>query len=287
MAEPSACPEHQSLVAQAMAPDAPDHILERYAETVPQCEACQRELARDLQVHPVVLQSREPGPASLDGMEELLTAMQRQPSRVRWPGVVLAAGGLAAAAAFLWVTTPPQPSVTPAPVPTAPRMVDVAPSEPAPRAPLVEQAPEVPVVPPRPLVRPKPSPRVVAVAPAPSQDWPPPSFVELRNGTPKAATPVRSAQLVLGGSGPERHVGDVVQLTVVNSSPTEVSVCVSGPEHGVVWRGGVPAGRVPLTQAARDVSFAFSAPGTYRFSLTPDASSCTDPVHVVEVEVRG
>ena len=63
-------------------------------------------------------------------------------------------------------------------------------------------------------------------------------------------------------------------------------MCVAGPERGVVWRGGVPAGRVELSRGGHLQSFAFAAPGTYRFALsTQDLEGCSDPVHVVEVEV--
>lgn len=291
MASPSACPEHQALVARALDPDAPDEVLERFADEVPSCDSCRRELARDLQVHPVVLSPRAQ-PASLDGMEDLYRALATPPPRT-WPRVAAVGAAALLAAAATWLFFGPVPSST-APPPVA----DAPPAhrpheteEPIVEAPAPGPAPAPVVAPERaaPPVRVPPGPApLIAEAPAPATpDWPPPTFVELRAGTIKGSSTLRSAQLVLGGTGPGRHVGDVVELTVVSSASSEVAVCVSGPEQGIVWRGGIPAGRVALTQAGRDVSFAFAAPGTYRFLLSTDVDGCSDPVHIVEVEVRG
>ena len=202
----------------------------------------------------------------------------------------------ALAAGFLWVAWPagevPSPVPPHAPVAVAPQPAP-APAEVAPAPP-----PVAPPVPPRarkvvaaPLV-PTPAPSDDAVAEA--DDWPAPPFEDLRAGTPKSPeSPVRAVQLVVSG-GAARRVGDTVALTVVSASEVSLAVCVTGPERGVVWRGAVPAGRTALSRAGHPQSFAFGAPGTYRFVVgtaaersAPDLDRCTDPVHVVEVEVGG
>jgi hypothetical protein len=127
-----------------------------------------------------------------------------------------------------------------------------------------------------------------AVAMADPDDWPPPPFEDLRGAREKdVAATVRAAQLVV--SGPS-VVGRAMALSVVSSTPTTLAVCVEGPERGVVWRGAVDAGRTELTRGGRPVGFAFAAPGAYRFLVSAgdtDISACTDPIHVVEVEVAG
>ena len=138
-------------------------------------------------------------------------------------------------------------------------------------------------------MRPLPRPGVARVEDAVADvgdDWPAPPFEDLRRGRPKGPdSAIRSAQLVLAG---ERQVGGTVGLTVVASADTSLAVCVTGPERGVVWRGAVPAGRTDLSRDGRPQSFAFAAPGTYRFTVsTSDTDRCADPVSVVEVEVGG
>ena len=119
-------------------------------------------------------------------------------------------------------------------------------------------------------------------------DWPAPAFVDLRGGTPKSVdAPLRAIQLVLAG-GVARRVGESVTLTLVSASEATVAVCVTGPEQGVIWRGEVAGGRTELSRAGHPQSFAFAAPGTYRFAVgTTDLDHCSKPVHVVEVEVSG
>lgn len=300
-----ACSAHHELVAQASDPDASDAVLQRYAEAVPTCPDCKHALARSLQVHPVVLQPSG-DPPSIEGLRRLWEVLH-QPvpaNRLRWAGLGTA---LAIAALLLWAlrplllepTTPPsapsspllaQPAPPSLPTPVRPDARVALPEPPAPPPPATRPAP-LPAAP-SPLEQPLPPPTEDAVAMLDEPDWPAPPFEELRGGSSKGLADLRAAQLVLSGVGGGAAVGDMVQLTVVASSPAALSVCVSGPERGVVWRGGVPAGRVELTRNDQLQSFAFSAPGTYRFSLSPDPgplqqSRCVDPVHVVEVEVDG
>jgi hypothetical protein len=97
---------------------------------------------------------------------------------------------------------------------------------------------------------------------------------------------VFSVELSLIGHPPYR-VGDHVDLTAVASGEAEIAVCVTGPERGTLWRGGIPGGRTPLTRGGHAQRFAFGAPGRYRFLVTSGA--CAEPgswLHVVEVEVE-
>jgi hypothetical protein len=264
---------------------------------VPSCPECRRLLAIRFGAHPGRLDAVDGGRAApFPGMERL--AAQIAPDR-RWSGRVVAGVGvvaaLAAAAGIAAVlgSAPADPPPAPAPVASAP-LQDPRPA--APESPDVREEPRpssVTRVAPAPSAAPRapdaPPDLPVGDAVADADDWPMPPYEDLRVGVPKGApSPVRAAELIVAGS---HNVGGAVGLTVVSSTDTEVAVCVDGPERGVVWRGAVPAGRTELSRGGRDQRFAFAAPGSYRFVLStsgqrPSARACTDPVHVVVVEVR-
>ncbi|MBX2800546.1 MAG: hypothetical protein KTR31_22900 [Myxococcales bacterium] len=292
---PIACERHLTLVSAALADDATDADLERYADEVPDCTECRRALARDLQVHPVVLETDgQAEMPSIEGMDRLARALADRPSpwraAARWS---MAAAVLAAA---LWSGSQLMPTSTPdAPTPAAAIPVEPVertaevpePPPPAERDGPQRQAPQAaPVVEKRRLA-PKvavPAPTVAVASVEP--DWEPPAFVELRRGTLKGEGRLQGFQLVLTGGTGERAIGDTVRLQVVASASTPMAVCVGGPENGVVWRGGVPAGRVDLERDGHLQAFTFSTSGTYRFALsTSDLDSCEDPVHVLKVDV--
>jgi hypothetical protein len=310
MTQVPACPAHRSLVEAALGASPSDEILERYADEVPSCEACRRSLAMQLGVHPARLQTAPPARFRLAGMEALASALWPEPAQ-RWrPGpalLVLGPVALAAAILLAWLGLWGQPpaqradlSPGPAPVPVVEDAVaGIGPGELAVPA-LPEPTGPEPIVPER--TGSQPAPRVVQRAPraAPAQpaqpepddavatadDWPPPPFEDLRRGAPKSAAPtLRSVQLVLVGQ-PGYRVGEGVDLVVVASYDTPITVCVDGPERGTVWRGAVPAGRTSLTRGGQQQAFAFSAPGTYRFQVSPTGQpQCSEAVEIVEVEV--
>jgi hypothetical protein len=165
------------------------------------------------------------------------------------------------------VSTPPAAAV-PAPVETPTPVVNAA----------VAAAPARPGSAPPPVAP-------VAAAPAPAPDWSPPAFVDLVGARPKGSiAATRDLRLELDGTP---AVGGVVHLAVATTAEARVAVCVSGPERGVVWRGDVPPGRVDLAVEGRRQAFGFGTPGIYTFAVSSsDYVECTDPVHVVEVEVR-
>lgn len=293
-ARPPGCSAHRALIAAVLDGTPSDGDLERYAEEIPACEACQRELARSLGVHPGRLKQppdggRQPKGPDLEGME----ALQRALTPHRSLPVALAAGlALALAAAALLVAQslsapPPREAsvaleselvpVQPAPEPRE-ALVVAPPSQSSPEPKRERLPPKAPAQAPEIL----PEGDAVALA----DDWPPPPFEDLRSGNTKSSAPsIRALQLVLVGQ-PGYVVGEGVDLVIVSSHDTPVTVCVSGPERGTIWRGAIPAGRTPLTRGGLKQSFAFSAPGTYRFSLTSEgAERCSAPLHVVEVEV--
>jgi hypothetical protein len=138
----------------------------------------------------------------------------------------------------------------------------------------------------RPKAPPAPAPEPEEDAVAVADDWPAPPFEDLRHGAPKSVAPtLRAVQLVLVGQ-PGYRVGEGVDLVVVASYDTPLTVCVGGPERGTVWRGAVPAGRTALTRGGQQQAFAFSAPGTYRFQVSPTGEAqCSEILSVVEVEV--
>ncbi len=146
------CEEHEALVQRAMDPDAPDDVLERYAETVPGCDACRRALARDLQVHPVVLDGTgEPSVLlsddALDELQAALTAPASGTSRGAEPTVgrpLLIGVGLAAAAAAAWLlaTGPVDGSEAPAPPTAAQPAPSLPPPPSAPPGSLTQHQPE-------------------------------------------------------------------------------------------------------------------------------------------------
>jgi hypothetical protein len=300
MTQLPACPAHRALVEAALGADPSDELLERYAAEVPSCEACRRTLAVQLGVHPARLQTPPPARFRLAGMEALASALWPREARGSWLRPArLGLGALALAAAILlvWLAQGPRPAeqahLSPGPVP-APRVEDVVagtgPGElPAPVLPQPAPALPAPAPAPRKIVRSPPPP---APAPEPedavamADDWPAPPFEELRLGSPKSAAPtLRAVQLVLVGQ-PGYRVGEGVDLVVVASYDTPITVCVDGPERGTVWRGAVPAGRTALTRGGQQQAFAFSAPGTYRFQVSPTGEArCSEILSVVEVEV--
>ncbi len=294
MAEP-ACPRHRTLVDAALGDAPDDETLERYAAEVATCPDCRRALSVQLRVHPAVLERGGADNRDLRGMRELWGRLAEpvSPGRVRWLQGAAVAVALAAAAVVLAPLlerdTPTIAPAAPAPEVAAPKLEPV-PEPPAPPAEPVLRPVEIVEVAPRPQSEPAPSPAELAPPPeqdavALADDWPAPPFEELRDGTSKALGGIRSVQLVLSSPGP-RRVGDTVGLTVVASQATALAVCVTGPERGVVWRGGVSAGRIDLTRGGRRQSFTLGAPGTYRFAVsTDDTERCVDPVHIVEVEV--
>ena len=291
----TACPDHQALVSAALDEAADDATLERYAAEVPSCPACQRSLAGRLSVHPALLDR-----ARLDGVSELAAVMGaaglEPPAapvarrRAGW-ALVLAGVGTLAAAAVWWLTTA-TPITVPPPAPQAERPLPVAVPTPLVRAPTPPPTlpdPKTEVVPRPVVVAPRPQTpveddAVAEVDPVGEADWPPPPYEDLAGGTAKGAGALRAVQLVVSGTP---KVGGTVSVATVASSTTELQVCVEGPERGVVWRGRVPGGRTALTRGGRPASFAFAAPGVYRFVAGTDVgvADCAPPVHVVEVEV--
>ena len=284
-----ACKQHSALVHQVLngAPSEADLIA--YAEEVPGCAACQQVLAVANGVHPRVLQQggSDSGSAawaqlSADpAMERLAEAMQERSSRSNPAFAPMAAVALAAAAAGLfWVMSGSEP--VPVPAVPAPAEVAVEMAQPSPE-------PEVPAVlpPEAPPSRPSPTPPAVhddAVVDA-QVDWEPPAWQDLRPATHKGSVAPLSVGLILGKLSPS--VGDVVPLTVVSSRPTQLTICVQGPERGVVWRGNLPEGRTALTQGDDPVAYSFSKAGEYRFQLsTTDDPACSKAETTTLVEVR-
>ena len=298
-----ACSRHRALVDRALSDDASPDDLARYADEVAECAECRRLLAVDLQVHPAVLdQAGQSGwdalAASLPptaGERELLAAVKQRPPRpwLRWaaPAMLAAAAVLVAIGSF---DSPPQDLLL-APVPPralapSPDATLTAPSVPAPSeaaAPVAPPStPELPVaeVPEAAPAEAAPPP-AVAVAPRPTPDWSPPAFVDLVGTRPKGnALTTRDLRLELDGTP---AAGASVYLAVAATAESRLAVCVSGPERGVVWRGSLPPGRIDLSVDGRRQAFAFGEAGVYTFAVsTTDYVECTDPVHVVEVEVR-
>lgn len=281
---PDACPRHQPLVEAALGADPSDEALERYAADVPTCPDCRRLLGIRLGVHPGRLDVAPPDHGSLHGMVELrealapaagpLRALRSRPAA--WIG-----GLLSAAAVLAFVVRPPDRGEAPAQPAAAPA--------PAVRPSVVAVAPRAAPTPP--AVRAGREPRAAASRPAPeslvarADDWEPPAFVDLRRGTAKGeGAGVDHVELIPEAT--ELSAGGRITFTVAASRATELSLCVDGPERGVVWRGAVDAGATPLVVGDRALAYAFPVPGRYRFSLTADAGSCTDPAHNVWVEVR-
>ncbi len=284
------CSEHRDLLATISEGEPTDAELTRYAEEVPNCETCRRELSVALQVHPTVLAQGGTVDAATEwhtqgeedaGMARLFAELRARRSWRVWPVAVLAAAAIGLIilqgqwVAELPSTQPPEP----APIAAVPLEVEPVVEPAAEPALEVEDAAT-----PTPLeVENDDAVAMVDPEPAAVDDWEPPQWEDLRTGDVKAvATSVRSAELRLSETAPK--VGSTVALTVSTSSPTSLSACVSGPERGVIWRGAVDPGRSVLTRDHKPIGFAFGAPGTYRFTLSL-ADSCVDPVHTVEVEV--
>jgi len=283
-----ACTEHRDLLATISEGNPSDAELTRYAEEVPECAACRRELSVALQVHPSVLTQGGTADAAEEwrtqgegdaAMARLFTELRARRSWRVWPVAVVAAAVGLIILQGLWVAElTPSPTVEEEPVASVPLELTQPVPVPVPvRVP--DEAP--PVIDPAPVNNDAVA--IVDEPPVETADWEPPAFEDLRTGTVKAVAPtVRSAELRLSENAPS--VGSVVALTVSTSAGTALSACVSGPETGVIWRGSVDPGRSVLTRGDKPIGFAFSEPGTYRFTLSL-ADSCTDPVHTVEVEV--
>lgn len=269
------CDQHADLVERALGPDATDTDLERYATEVATCPACQRLLAVGAGVHPAHLEHAAAGEhAAIEArlvmddaaVERLEKALRPAP---RWP---LAVGALAAAAVLFALAWPlaPRDAATVEPIRSTP--IDAVATGPERGPTRIER---------RPLGEVPDDDAVAMVDDEPStEDWPAPPFVELRESIPKQAL-VRDARLELVGAP---VVGDSVRLAIQSASPEVVTVCVSGAENGVVWRGGVPSGRTVLTVETRAVRYAFGAPGTYRFALAL-GDGCGAAVHHLEVSL--
>jgi len=281
-----ACPEHRDLFTSIAEGTPSDAELTRYAEEVPTCEACTRELSVALQIHPAVLSQEDTSASRLaagdedHGMALLFTELRARRSWRLWPvtiGVAAAIGLIILQGQWAAELTPPPEPATAVGVPTA------ATSPPPVRA----SPPVTPVaapVPKPPLPLPSNHDAVAMAEEPPSESWEPPEWEDLRTGHVKSVAPsVRSAALRLSPGAPS--VGTVVALTVNTSASTALSACVHGPESGVVWRGAVDPGRSVLTRGDQPIGFHFDTAGVYRFTLSLE-DSCDNPVHTVEVEVR-
>ena len=123
----------------------------------------------------------------------------------------------------------------------------------------------------------------VAMVEADGPDWEPPPWQDLRSGL-KAAPGTLSVTLSLSETEPV--LGEVVNLTLNSTAPTPVTVCVRGVESGVVWRGDIPQGRVPLTLDGAALGYQFATPGRYAFAVSlGDDPRCVDPVQRLMVGV--
>ena len=212
--------------------------------------------------------------------------------------MAVAAVAVAAVGIASWVATQRTPEVVPPPIAERPQPAPIRPGTPPP----IRPAP--PPRPPTPAQR-APRTKIVGVQPAPvptdqaiderpaaatapqRDDWPPPPFVDLRLASSKSAdTTVRSVQLVVSGDPPWAP-GEIASLEVVASREAEITVCVEGPERGVVWRGAVPAGRTVLSRDGRAVRFSFAAPGRYGFAVGSGGEGrCDTLIHRVALEVQ-
>jgi hypothetical protein len=274
-----ACETHRELLSTVSHGTPTDAELMRYAEEVPACDRCRRDLSIALQVHPAVLTQCEDRALSFAhgeedaGMARLFAELRARRSWRLWPVAMLAAVaiGLIILQGQRAAELLPTPSAAPEPVAAT---VPMAPTPPVPNA-------DAAVAPPPPTALQHDA---VAMAEPPSpQDWEAPAFEDLRTGRVKAVAPtMRSAELRLSDLSPS--VGSAVALTVNSSTSTDLTACVSGPENGVVWRGAVDPGRSVLSQGDSPIGFSFTRAGTYQFTVSL-ADSCEDPVHTVEVEV--
>ena len=281
------CSEHRDLLATLSDGNPTDAELIRYAEEVPECGACRRELSVALHVHPAVLENGGTADAAEQwraqgeedaGMARLLTELRAHRSWRVWPVAVFAVASVGLIILQgQWVAELIPPSPEPDPHVETPARLEVVQADPV-VIPASQPAPALEVVP-------EEDAAVAEAEPAPESvaDWEPPAWEDLRTGSVKAVAPtVRSAELRLSELAPS--VGSVVALTVSTSAATPLSACVSGPESGVIWRGSVDPGRSVLTRDDKPIGFSFGEPGIYRFSLSL-ADNCLDPVHTVEVEV--
>jgi len=300
------CPDHQALRDRiASSAEVTDDDLLRYAEEVPSCPVCRRDLSLQLGVHPKILDRGgrdDLAPRVADRWLHRLRA-DLEPRR-RWP---LAAAATIAAAIALWALLPgptasrgapePAPQGDEQPYAMPPTPMPAPPSPPPSPAPVQDAAaPASPSPVPNPVVAddapatpPSTAPARApgdAAANASDDDWAPPPFVDLRTSTPKAAVDGGPVELVITGPQGQRGVGDRVGFTVRSPTVQAVSLCVEGPEQGIVWRGTVPAGATSLAREGHTQRFAFGAAGTYRFALGSGGLGCDRPLFTHEVEVR-
>lgn len=176
---------------------------------------------------------------------------------------------VAAVGTLLWLLAPGSPPpASPAPPPEPAKAVVAAP----PVAPPPEPPP---VAPPAPAVRERAPARAEAPVAAPPS--PPPAAVNApvarvdltRAETIKALSPTGSERSpILQLQRPEvPRRGSDVGFVVDVAAPTELTLCVSGPEEGTLWRGRVPEGRTVLGEGHTARRFVFEQTGSYIFSL--------------------
>ncbi len=292
MTEP-ACSAHAALVERAMGPDPSDADLQAYADEVPGCPDCRRALALASGVHPGRADTAPDGEwqriqtvVALDdaAVDSLIRALDEEPSAWRrW--AMPAAAALLVGSLGLWAASDGPVAVTPPEAPviagvsTGPdvraerREIDLrellgapVPSSPDARSGLEEDLEDD-----------------GSDGDAVAMDWPAPPFEDLRGASIKAAAPrMRTLSFVLDGT---IAVGEAAVVSVEASHTEAVTLCVSGAENGVVWRGGVPEGRTVLTRSGREVRYRFPASGTYGFTLRRgDDPTCTAAV-IQRVEV--
>jgi hypothetical protein len=283
------CPLHADLHARMADPaESPtDDDLLRYAEEVPHCPDCRHHLTVQLGVHPAVLDQGGRHDVSAEVSEawlRRLAADLRPSSRRHWAPLALLAS---AAVALVWVGlfppgTPDTAAVAPiAPPPEAAVQAAPAAAQPAPVAPSEAPAQTPPATAPAPT-KAAPPPPATAPTPPPAPQWPAPPVVDLRDQQSKGATlPSEAPRLEVRPAGE-----GTVEFVVLAAREASVSLCVAGAEHGVVWRGRVPAGPTLLSRDGRVQRFGLTdAPAApYRFQLARGVDGCDAPVAEVPWE---
>lgn len=281
-----ACEHHRPLVDRVLDGQPSDDDLIAYAEDVPGCADCRQALMVANRVHPSVLEQGGADPADVawlrttsdPGMERLAEELEQAP-RAPIPLVPAAVAVALVALALLAIrpTQAPEP-IEPPPVP------EVAAAAPAPEPPAPQIAPAPRIAPAPPVAPVAPPDPTDAVADAATDDWDPPAWQDLRGATPKGLTGATTIDLVRPTGA--QTVQSTWPLTAITSAPSAVTLCVRGPERGVVWRGQVPAGRTPLAQDGQPVGYVFSEPGTYKFLASlADDPTCADPAWLLSIEV--
>lgn len=273
------CPDHAALIDAVAAPDCDDATLLRYAEEVPSCPRCRRDLAIRLGAHPAVLvRGGRHDLAPVVGQRWLRALRTDLQPAARWPlgAIALAASALLIALALGPATPRRATSLLRV---EAPPTVDVALQPAAAQAPVA--APPVPTPTPARPAPPSASPPV-AVGP---DDWSPPPVEDLRGATARSAPTGEASPRLEVRAPADPAVGDRVDFAVSSDRPTPLSVCVDGPERGVVWQGWVPAGRTVLTLEGQRQQFALATSGDYRFTLALALGGCAAPLrsHTVAV----